>query len=259
MAFGPFSVVPEERKAIVSDTSLSIAGRPADAKTVGTKLSGKTVKTGATMTGGLAFASIGDTGTSAGVKWAGSTDGASIYYQTTAKDQGNLVLNLKDDSDCYLRIAKNGAFKSYFSPDDGNFHGNVNGKADKAGTADTANAVPWTSVTGRPDIGSFDSPIRASGSNYVRFTNGTQVCWGVLEAANYSGTYAALQFPVPFIDTNFYVIGADANHIISIGANGTSTSNLLVRYSYSYTDYEDDNVRVPIGCADIVVIGKWKY
>ena len=32
------------------------------------------------------------------------------------------MLNLRDDSNCYLRIAANGAFKSYFSPD-GIFHG----------------------------------------------------------------------------------------------------------------------------------------
>lgn len=82
---------------------------------------------GGTMTGNITFSDIGNTNTSNRISWNGSTDGADIYYQTTAGDQGNLVLNLRDDSNCYLRIAKNGTFKSYFSPDDGNFHGNVNG------------------------------------------------------------------------------------------------------------------------------------
>lgn len=84
---------------------------------------------GGTLTGDLKFSDIGDTATSHKISWAGSTDGADIYYQTTAEDQGNLVLNLRDDTNCYLRIASNGAFKSYFSPGDGNFHGNVNGNA----------------------------------------------------------------------------------------------------------------------------------
>lgn len=87
---------------------------------------------GGTMTGDITFSSIGDTATSKKITWAGSSDGASIYYQTTAKDQGNLVLNCTDDANCYIRIAYNGAFKSYFSPSDGNFHGNVNGNASSA-------------------------------------------------------------------------------------------------------------------------------
>lgn len=87
---------------------------------------------GGTLTGDLKFSDIGDTSTSHKISWAESTDGADIYYQTTAKDQGNLVLNLRDDTNCYLRIASNGAFKSYFSPGDGNFHGNVNGNATSA-------------------------------------------------------------------------------------------------------------------------------
>ena len=131
---------------------------------------------GGTMTGDITFSSIGDTATSKKITWNGSTDGASIYYQTTAKDQGNLVLNCTDDANCYIRIAYNGAFKSYFSPSDGNFHGNVNGKADTAGTADKANSVAWANVSGKPTIPA--AAISASGSNYVRFSDGTQFAFG---------------------------------------------------------------------------------
>ena len=88
------------------------------------------------LTSNLVFPDIGDVATSNKISWNGSTDGADIYYQTTASDQGNLVLNLRDDANCCLRIACNGVFKSYFSPVDGNFHGNVNGNADSATNAD---------------------------------------------------------------------------------------------------------------------------
>lgn len=98
---------------------------------------------GGAMSGTITFAAIGDKGTSAGLAFSGSTDGAGIYYQTTAGDQGNLVLNLTDDDNCYLQIAKNGAFKSYFSPD-GVFHGSV------AGNASSASSVAWSNVTGKP-------------------------------------------------------------------------------------------------------------
>lgn len=90
---------------------------------------------GGTMTGGIAFANIGDSATSNKITWDGSTDGADIYYETKAADQGNLVINLRDDDNCYLQIAQNGNYKSYFSPADGNFHGNVNGTADYANAA----------------------------------------------------------------------------------------------------------------------------
>ena len=93
---------------------------------------------GGTMVGNITFSNIGNANTSNKISWNGSTDGADIYYQTTASEQGNLVLNLRDDSNCYLRIAQNGNFKSYFSPNDGNFHGNVNGTADVANVANFA-------------------------------------------------------------------------------------------------------------------------
>lgn len=118
---------------------------------IDTKLSGKADNhshpylplAGGTMSGTITFADIGDKGTSAGFFFNGSTDGAGIYYQTTAADQGNLVLNLTDDDNCYLRIAKNGVFKSYFSPD-GVFHGSV------AGNASSASSVAWGNVTDKP-------------------------------------------------------------------------------------------------------------
>lgn len=89
----------------------------------------------ASVAGAVTFASIGDSAVSNKITWDGSTDGADIYYETKAADQGNLVINLRDDDNCYLRIAQNGNYKSYFSPADGNFHGNVNGTADYAGVA----------------------------------------------------------------------------------------------------------------------------
>ena len=94
------------------------------------------------LSGDLAFPDIGNVATSRKISWGGSTDGADIYYQTTASGQGNLVLNLRDDANCYLRIAANGAFKSYFSPD-GVFHGT-------ATNADTASSVAWSNVADKP-------------------------------------------------------------------------------------------------------------
>lgn len=111
---------------------------------------------GGTMTGQLAFQGIGNTGKSQGLYWGGSTDWASIYYQTTESDQENLVINLADDDNCYLRIAYNGDFKSYFSPADGAFHGKVIGNADTATKFATARTLSLSGTGLSATAQSFD-------------------------------------------------------------------------------------------------------
>lgn len=66
------------------------------------------------INGSIVFPAIGDTATSNKISWSGSTDGADIYYQTTGQNQGNLVLNVKDDANEYIQLALNGVFKSHF-------------------------------------------------------------------------------------------------------------------------------------------------
>jgi hypothetical protein len=59
--------------------------------------------------GNITFNSIGDSGTSHGLVWHGSSDGADIYYRTDGSDKGRLVFNLRDDDNTYICFAKNGA------------------------------------------------------------------------------------------------------------------------------------------------------
>ena len=157
MAFGPMSVGSEGALQLVTDATLTLENMAADAKAAGVALGKKFDKTGGTVNGNITFPAIGDAATSKKMVWSGSSDGAEIYYQTTAADQGNLVLNLLDDANCFLRIAMNGVFKSYFSPSDGNFHGNVNGTADyanSAGRADNVGGYKIQSQTSDPGAGS---------------------------------------------------------------------------------------------------------
>ncbi len=120
-------------------------------------------KAGDTMTGNLSFSSIGDVATSSKISWSGSTDGADIYYQTTGADQGNLVLNTRDDANCYIRFAYNGAFKSYIRTSDGTYIGKLLGISESSTWIDgqryerggfnlsnatnTANYWPWLRQT----------------------------------------------------------------------------------------------------------------
>lgn len=121
---------------------------------------------GGTVSGNIHFSSIGDKAKAAGITWDGSTDGASIYYETRSADSGHLVLNMTDDADVTVDIAAGGAVKSYFGYD-GTFHGNV------AGNASSASSVAWGNVTGRPTIPSVGNgtvTITQNGTNKGSFT-----------------------------------------------------------------------------------------
>ena len=121
---------------------------------------------GGTVSGNIYFSSIGDKAKAAGIIWNGSSDGASIYYETRSADSGHLVLNMIDDANVTVDIAAAGAVKSYFGYD-GTFHGNV------AGNASSASSVAWSNVTGRPTIPSVGNgtvTITQNGTNKGSFT-----------------------------------------------------------------------------------------
>ena len=88
------------------------------------------------INGSIVFPAIGDTATSNKISWSGSSDGADIYYQTTGKNQGNLVLNVKDDTNEYIQLALNGVFKSHFDVANSYWTGR-SAQADKWTTART--------------------------------------------------------------------------------------------------------------------------
>lgn len=90
--------------------------------------------------------------------------------------------------------------------------------------------------------------ITASGDGYIRFADGTQICWlkfGEWPHKNYDPYF---QFPVPFVDTNYgagYAFGEIIayNYDVRCCVFDRTTTGLCVR-----SDYE----------GSIVVIGRWK-
>lgn len=164
------------------------------------------------LSGDLAFPGIGNTGVSRKITWNGSTDGADIYYQTTESDQGNLVFNLRDDQNCYLRIAANGAFKSYFSPSDGNFHGNVNGRADSAGNADTVDGYHASDLLSKITAANTGGIVAASltENGYAKFANGLILQWGTrTEPKVDDWVWVTTTFPITFASACFSVTCCD--------------------------------------------------
>lgn len=136
MAFGPMSVGSEGAFSLITDQTLTKENVAADAKAAGDALVKKFDKTGGTLSGPLKFPSIGKSATSRKIGWSGEEDGAEVYLQTDAAGRGTLIWNLLGAASGFA-LALNGAMKSWFGSD-GSFHGNVVGKAEAAGTADSA-------------------------------------------------------------------------------------------------------------------------
>ena len=84
---------------------------------------------------------------------------------------------------------------------------------------------------------SADNGVVASGSNYVRFGDGTQICW----YTNLSS--GSILFYVPFIDTNYAIVCFDRNLSGVLGP--------------VYTDKQTTGVGLKY-VKDVVCIGRWK-
>lgn len=90
--------------------------------------------------------------------------------------------------------------------------------------------------------------ITASGDGYIRFADGTQICWlkfGEWPRKNY---YPYFQFPVPFANTNYgagFTLGESITYSTNVDCYvyNRTTTELCVRSDYK---------------GSIVVIGRWK-
>ena len=94
--------------------------------------------------------------------------------------------------------------------------------------------------------------IAASGSNYIRFTDGTQICWGeagsALQGWPYYGGEYPINFAVPFIDTSYAVAGLKASSISSSSDD-----------DFYLTGKETTRARIKNPCnATFIIIGRGK-
>lgn len=90
--------------------------------------------------------------------------------------------------------------------------------------------------------------ITASGDGYIRFADGTQICWLKFDGWSYKGYTPYFPFPVPFANTNY---GAG----FTLGASITYSSNVeCYVFNRTTTGLCVSNVYK----GSIVVIGRWK-
>lgn len=103
--------------------------------------------------------------------------------------------------------------------------------------------------------------IVASGSNYVRFGDGTQICWGHIVFGQLnanSPTYGKINFALPFANTDYAVVSLQTG---DVGGTNFIAINLVDKTTtyaneslYNSKDYAN-NAGVIHDC---IVIGRWK-
>ena len=90
--------------------------------------------------------------------------------------------------------------------------------------------------------------ITASGDGYIRFADGTQICWLKFNGWSYKGYKPYFPFPVPFANTNYgagFTLGQSITYNTNVECNmyDRTTTGLTLLNAYK---------------GSIVVIGRWK-
>lgn len=115
--------------------------------------------------------------------------------------------------------------------------------------------------------GLSEKVIESSGSNekgnYIRFSDGTQVCWqnyyiGICnfttQTANavYGGHTDKLTFPAPFIANPVAIVNAKSTGYLNAQCTSVTTTALDIRIWSNYSSTHDSVTR------DYIAIGRWK-
>ena len=112
------------------------------------------------------------------------------------------------------------------------------------------------SAADKKKLDSLDSTgsIVASGTNYIRFADGTQICWRTFGSWSWIGQLNYFDFPVPFIDKN-YAVG------FTLGESISSSSNVNCYARYDFKSGGNTTTRLVMSSAyygSAIVIGRWK-
>lgn len=112
----------------------------------------------------------------------------------------------------------------------------------------TQRAAGLMSAADKKKLDGIGSDITTSGTNYIRFSDGTQICWLKFNGWSYKEYDPYFPFPVPFVDTNY---GAG----FALGEN--------ITYNTDIKCYVFDRTTTGLCVSNsnkgsIVVIGRWK-
>lgn len=123
-------------------------------KTWSNDLVGRLTVDGLSTSADIIFDATSTTGTSSKITWSGSTDAADIYYYVPSSDQGNLVINTRDDTNCLVAFAYNGSIKAYMNNSTPCFYpatnksGNIGDSSYRWSSISTENLYAYTDLWG---------------------------------------------------------------------------------------------------------------
>lgn len=106
-----------------------------------------------------------------------------------------------------------------------------------------------------------DKCVVASGSNYVRFGDGTQICWSHIsfgEMAANSATFSTFVFASPFLSTDYAIMSLQTGdvggtNLLAVNLVNKTTTNAIVSV-YNSKDWANKAGVIH----DCVAIGRWK-
>lgn len=135
-------------------------------------------------------------------------------------------------------------------------------KGDKGDKGDTGPAGSYSNATqstaglmsaaDKVKLDDLSNAITASGSNYVRFSDGTQICWSdtcrTIKETEGESTYTGyvFGFPVPFSSTSYSAVMSET---LGLGTNGALSSRWPKATTYVTFNREWHSA---------IVIGRWK-
>jgi hypothetical protein len=178
---------------------------------------------GGTMTGDITFTGVGTSSypsKSKGIYWSGGTDAIDMYYNLRESDAGELIINMRDDSNVRTSFAYNGTVKSYIDT-----NGTYNGNATKTG-------IRWNAVSQGQKWSRLyysETAVNVEGSN------------GILSISCTRGNVVVNAVFLVFVSHS----GSNASHIIELASTNYSTIRCRVvsnsAGSYYFEIYDTAN------------------
>ena len=166
---------------------------------------------------------------------------------------GNIVLSGKtglswrDVNDSWLYLGgsssdSNGAFLTLYGKDHATAGGTFNLKANDGTNSAMLTGHPNGALTwGGKNV----ERVYASGTNYIRYESGVQICWGHTTATT-AGT--TVSFGVAFKDTNYIVVDQAMGATLGAGISDKTTTNVKIMSSHATTN----------AAVEWIAIGLWK-
>nr|DAL51662.1 MAG TPA_asm: putative tail fiber protein [Caudoviricetes sp.] len=261
--------------AIVStDTNLDIKGAPADAKAVGDELAKRLLKEGGTMTGPINFGTETESIYSSGNDAANGPGGElnnlvisswyGVSFTTSQEDspnKGKTTIGI----DCRTGLIKAEEFSGKLTDENGDHpiwfdlnNGRLSPENEYwlcAHTNDYGEGFEIRDI----NIGDLknaivdsakEAVVVSSGSNYVRFSDGTQICWGGDVWVTCGSDPGTFSFPQAFASSNYGITFINCTH---------SGNEKIVRYANRYTTYCEVSCSGG-GTVDLsyIAVGRWK-